>query len=135
MTLETGGRRVARRACQIQLGNCGPNCRLLQKIDISAAARKKVEWNLRHFIDHAPISPRQRLDTNMIPDILEDPYTLVSVPKPFGGAGASSWVSPVQRLSAKTVRQRTEVAVAVDGEGIYIYDVRAMSARVLHDHV
>ncbi|KAF2156954.1 hypothetical protein K461DRAFT_317128 [Myriangium duriaei CBS 260.36] len=59
----------------------------------------------------------------MATDQLEEPYTLLSVPKPFGGDRTRSHASSVYRYSAQAAKQRTEIAVAVDGEGVYVYDV------------
>ncbi|GAM89011.1 hypothetical protein ANO11243_070450 [Dothideomycetidae sp. 11243] len=59
----------------------------------------------------------------MASNCLEEPYVLLSIPKPFGGQDAKSYAAPVHRYSSASAKQRSEIVVAVDGEGIYIYDV------------
>ena len=64
-------------------------------------------------------------------DTMEEPYALLSTPKPFGGKDSRSYAAAVHRYNSVSARQRNEVAVAIDGEGIYIYDVRYIPAVIL----
>jgi hypothetical protein len=50
------------------------------------------------------------------------PYTLASIPRPIT-VGGRSQAAGVCSISGTKKRKRTEVAVAVDGEGILIYSV------------
>lgn len=55
--------------------------------------------------------------------LVEAPFTLASLPKPFNAATGKSLAAPVYGLRGQRWRKRPEVAVAVDGDGISIYNV------------
>lgn len=56
--------------------------------------------------------------------LLEAPFTLASLPKPYDASTGKSLACPVYGLRGQRWRKRSEVAVAVDGDGISIYNVR-----------
>ncbi|KAF2225880.1 hypothetical protein BDZ85DRAFT_279543 [Elsinoe ampelina] len=56
-------------------------------------------------------------------DRIGEPYELLSLPKPFGGPGSRTQAEAVWQYSSTRIRLRSELVVAVDGEGLYLYDV------------
>ncbi|KAF4551239.1 Hypothetical protein D9617_14g076960 [Elsinoe fawcettii] len=56
-------------------------------------------------------------------DQIGEPYELLGLPKPFGGADSRTQAEAVWQYSPTRIRLRSEVVVAVDGEGLYIYDI------------
>lgn len=64
-------------------------------------------------------------------DRIEEPYALLTLPKPFGGNGSQTQATAVWQYSSLRSRLRSEVVVAVDGEGLYIYDV-SKSGEYIH---
>lgn len=55
--------------------------------------------------------------------LIELPFTLASLPAPYNSATGRTLASPVYGLRGQKWRKRSEVAVAVDGDGITIYNV------------
>jgi len=55
--------------------------------------------------------------------LLEAPFTLASLPRPYDATSGRSHASPVYGLRGQRWRKRSEVAVAVDGDGVSIYNV------------
>jgi hypothetical protein len=55
---------------------------------------------------------------------LEAPYTLASLPKPIDSTNGQTQVAGVCSLTGSKKRKRTEVAVGIDGEGVFIYSVQ-----------
>lgn len=51
------------------------------------------------------------------------PFTLASLPRSKSSGGGHAQSSSVCSISGTKKRKRTEVAVALDGEGIFIYSV------------
>lgn len=61
---------------------------------------------------------------------IEAPYTIASLPSPLDGEHGRTYASPVVGIKESRKRKRHEVAVGIDGEGVNIYNVIAMT-RVL----
>lgn len=57
--------------------------------------------------------------------LVEAPFTLASLPRPYDAAAGKCLASPVYGLRGQRWRKRSEVAVAVDGDGVSIYNVCA----------
>ncbi|KAF2138747.1 uncharacterized protein K452DRAFT_233813 [Aplosporella prunicola CBS 121167] len=55
---------------------------------------------------------------------LEAPHTLASLPKPIDALNGRTLASTVYSLSGARKRKRSEIAVAVDGDGLSIYNVQ-----------
>ena len=55
--------------------------------------------------------------------LLEAPFTLASLPKPYDATNGRSFAAPVYGLRGQRWKKRSEIAVAVDGDGISIYNV------------
>ncbi|KAL1297737.1 hypothetical protein AAFC00_006276 [Neodothiora populina] len=56
--------------------------------------------------------------------LVEAPFTLASLPTPYDATAGKTLAAPVYGLRAQRWRKRSEIAVAVDGDGITIYNVR-----------
>ncbi|PNS19241.1 hypothetical protein CAC42_2418 [Sphaceloma murrayae] len=56
-------------------------------------------------------------------DRIGEPVILAGIPKPFGGPDSKTQAAPVWQYTPTRVKARSEVVVAVDGEGLYIYDI------------
>ena len=54
---------------------------------------------------------------------MEAPYTIASLAKPLDQENGRTQASPVHSIRESKKRKRHEVAVAVDGEGIFLYNV------------
>lgn len=63
------------------------------------------------------------LSHNLATFAMDAPYTIASLPNPLDKENGCTYAAPVHAFKGKKKRKRHEVAVAVDGEGISIYNV------------
>jgi len=61
--------------------------------------------------------------------LLEAPFALASLPKPYDATNGRSFAAPVYGLRGQRWRKRSEIAVTVDGDGISIYNVCLVCPR------
>ena len=55
--------------------------------------------------------------------MLENPHTLIDLPQDLLGQDSRIWASDVYSVTGARKRKRTELALAIDGETVNIYDV------------
>lgn len=61
---------------------------------------------------------------------IESVYTLTTLPSPLSGTSGRIQGSAVSSLNQGKKRKRSEIATAIDGEGIHIHAVGAIHADV-----
>lgn len=66
---------------------------------------------------------------------MESPYTIASLPRPLDNVHGETHVARVFGLRGSKKRKRHEVAVAVDGESLNIYDVRLSSSQIIYSNI
>jgi len=58
--------------------------------------------------------------------MIEKPYTLADIPHDIPGALGRILIGDVHAIAGSKKRKRSEIAVAIDHQGINIYDVLAL---------
>lgn len=60
---------------------------------------------------------------NLATFVMDAPYTIASLPNPLDKENGGTYAAPIHAFKGRRKRKRHEVAAAVDGEGISIYNV------------